>query len=123
MKNLLKQYNFSDKEITDYLSTYSFDKSKNDTLKNNFIFCYNNLINLKYDEDEVLDMIKKCPEITSYSKSALNNKLNNIKNIGYNYSQVLSIIKNFPTVLTYSGDNINQKVEDLVFILNDRKKY
>ena len=122
MKKILKEYNFSDKEINEYLSTYSFDRTKNDTLRNNFISCYNYLIKLKYSPDDAITIIKKCPEITSYTKLTLDNKLNNIKNLGYSISQVLSMIKNFPTMLTYNENNINQKVEDLTFLLVDRKK-
>ena len=81
MEQLLKQYNFSDKDISKYLSTYGFEKSKNDTLRNNFISCYKYLIKLKYIPNDAITIIKKCPEITSYSKLALDNKINNIKNL------------------------------------------
>ncbi len=122
MKNLLKEYFFSDDEINDYLSTYSFDRAKNSTLKNNFISCFNYLIKLKYTKLETFDIIKKCPKITSYSEVTLDKKINNIKKLGYSNSQVLLIIKSFPTILTYSEDTINKKIDDITFILSGRKK-
>lgn len=89
---------------------------------------FNDIINMGYKNDEVIDLTLGYATLYSYSIQRIKKAYNNLKKLGYSDSEIISMTLNFPTLYGYKCGSVKEKIEylrkiKLDFIILEKTKY
>ena len=104
---------FKKNDIKKILDNNVVRKYSSDNLLNNINDLFYYLTKFGYNKTQIINMIKKLPNICTLGINNIIEKFNLLLEIGYNKEQIIKITVKQSHILAYSIDNMKKKINDL----------
>ena len=111
---LLINLGYSKKDAEAITSSYSLVRYKDETLCKKIYENYNYLNELGYTKTDIIKMTKSLPQLYSFSKETIANKIKFLISLGYTKTDVIKMTKILPALYGLSKETIEEKISFLI---------